>query len=108
MIQHVRKQDAAKLLGRQIWAIKKDGTRVTGKLVKISGNKLYLSKGKNKAAVKALGPLLLFDLLAIGTGPFGYGYPYGGFGGFGSPYGGFGSPYGGFGSSYGGYPPWFY
>ncbi|MNN63504.1 hypothetical protein D3C81_1788880 [compost metagenome] len=47
---------------------------------------------------KAIIPLVLFDLLAIGTAPYGYGYGgYGGYGG-GYPYGnGYGyPPYGGF------------
>lgn len=75
---------------------------MTGKLLRISGNRLILQRvsGK-KVQTKALIPLVLFDLLAIGTAPYagGYGPGYGG-----SPYGG--NPYGGYGyNKYGGYAP---
>jgi hypothetical protein len=88
----IRKEDVRKLVGKNIVALKKDGTSVIGKLVRISGNTLIVApqKGK-KVQVKAIIPLVLFDLLAIGTAPYayggGYGYPYGGYygGGFGGP-----------------------
>jgi hypothetical protein len=88
---NIRKDEVRKLIGKKVTAVKKDGTVVTGKLVRISGNTLIMApvKGK-KVQTKALAPLVLFDLLAIGTSPFaygGFGYPYGGgFGGYG--YGG--------------------
>ncbi|MNE54838.1 hypothetical protein D3C76_251870 [compost metagenome] len=99
MSKTVTKKDAEKWLGKSITAYKKDGTIVTGKLVKISGNRLIVrpASGK-KVKTKAIIPLVLFDLLAIGTAPYGYGYGgYGGYGG-GYPYGnGYGyPPYGGF------------
>jgi hypothetical protein len=100
----IRKSDVRKLVGKQIVALKKDGTSVSGKLVRISGNTLIVApqKGK-KVQVKAIIPLVLFDLLAIGTAPyaFGGGFGYGGFGpGFG---GGFGPGFGGFGPGFGGF-----
>ena len=83
-----------KWIGKTIYAAKKDGTVVTGKLVRVSGTKLYLkpvaSSGK-AVRTKALAPLVLFDLLAIGTSPYAYGGFYGGFPGYG-PFGGV--PYG--------------
>lgn len=92
----IRKQDVAKLIGKEIVAIKKDGTPVSGRLVRISGNVIHLAAKNGKTVqTKAIIPLVLFDLLAIGTAPFGFGggfggYPYGGY-----PYGG-GYPFGGF------------
>ncbi|WNQ09957.1 hypothetical protein MJA45_20365 [Paenibacillus aurantius] len=94
--QPVTKAEVRKLVGKQIYALKKDGSVVSGKLVRIKGSELILSNGKSrgkdkKVSVKAIIPLVLFDLLAIGTSPFafggGYGFPYGG--GFGGGYGGF-------------------
>jgi hypothetical protein len=96
----IRKEDVKKLVGKEIFAIKKDGTKVSGKLVRISGNTLIVTpqKGK-KVQTKAIIPLVLFDLLAIGTSPFAFS-PFGfggGFGGFGGGFGfgegfGFGGP----------------
>ncbi|QUL56182.1 hypothetical protein KDC22_06545 [Paenibacillus tritici] len=107
MAQPVTKKQVIKLIGKNIVAVKKDGSRVTGKLVRISGNRLILQRisGK-KVQTKALIPLVLFDLLAVGTAPYGYG---GGYGYGGAPYGGgygYGpvprpGPYGGYGSGYG-------
>jgi hypothetical protein len=102
MAQPVTKKQVMKLVGRNIVAVKKDGSKVTGKLLRISGNRLILQRvsGK-KVQTKALIPLVLFDLLAIGTAPYagGYGPGYGG-----NPYGG--NPYGGYGyNKYGGYAP---
>ncbi|WJH34745.1 hypothetical protein N6H14_00585 [Paenibacillus sp. CC-CFT747] len=95
--QPVTKAEVRKLVGKQIYALKKDGSVVSGKLVRIKGSELILSNGKSrgkdkKVSVKAIIPLVLFDLLAIGTAP----YAYGAYGGF--PYGG-----GAFGGGYGGY-----
>ncbi|SDF84681.1 hypothetical protein SAMN04488542_11870 [Fontibacillus panacisegetis] len=97
MNKTVTKREAQKWLGKSITAYKKDGSIVTGKLVKISGNRLIVrqSSGK-KVKTKAIIPLVLFDLLAIGTAPYGYGYG----GGYGGGYGYGGYPYG-----YG-YPPY--
>lgn len=65
---------------------------MSGKLIRISGNRLVLEQPKGKKVkTKAIIPLVLFDLLAIGTAPYAYGgYPYGVYGGYG--YGGY--PYG--------------
>ncbi|MFD3272353.1 hypothetical protein ACE3MS_19870 [Paenibacillus dendritiformis] len=83
----VTKAQASKLVGKRIYALHKNGSVVSGKLIRISGNRLVLeqSKGK-KVKTKAIIPLVLFDLLAIGTAP----YAFGGYGEYG--YGGY--PYG--------------
>lgn len=102
MSKSVTRKEAEKWVGKSITAVKKDGTIVTGKLVKISGNRLIVRQPGKKVKTKALIPLVLFDLLAIGSGPYGYGYggyPYGygyGYGNYGgySGYGGYGYPYG--------------
>ncbi|GGD48235.1 hypothetical protein [Paenibacillus nasutitermitis] len=110
-MQRVSKDQARKLIGKTIYAVRRDGSVRTGKLVRVHENKLYLrpagkGKGKGKSVrTKAILPLVLFDLLAIGTLPFA-----GGFGpGFGSGFGpGFGPGYGpgpvygpGYGGGYG-------
>jgi len=86
----VSKEQARKLVGRNIYALRKDGSVVSGKLVGIRGNRLVLEQPRGKKAqVKAILPLVLFDLLAIGTSPFEFG-SFGGpfFGGFGpGPFG---------------------
>lgn len=95
MTAHVRMEDAKKLIGKQVYCLKKDGTVASGKLVKISsGGRLHLAQPKGKkASTKAIIPLVLFDLLAIGTSPYAYGFGYDGYPGYG--YGG-GFGYGGF------------
>lgn len=84
-MSRVTRAQAQKLVGKNVYAVRKDGSVVSGKLVRISGNKLMLEqpKGKN-VRTKAILPLVLFDLLAIGTVPFGFG----GFGPFGGGFGG--------------------
>ena len=96
----ISKTNVKQLLGQTIYAVRKDGSVVTGKLSRIKGQQLYLQPEKGKVQTKAVVPLVLFDLLAIGTIPYAYGS--GGLGG----YGGIGS-YGSYGSyvGYGGYPP---
>jgi len=93
--KRITASQARKLVGKTVYAMKKDGTIVSGKLASVKGSKLYLTTAKGKAATKAIIPLVLFDLLAIGTAP----YAYGGFGGY--PGYGFG-PYG-FGAGYPGF-----
>lgn len=51
MKQQVTRDEAMKLIGKNIVAIKKDGTRVTGKLLKVSGNKLVLKRLNGKKYV---------------------------------------------------------
>ncbi|MNC40429.1 hypothetical protein D3C75_891400 [compost metagenome] len=99
MAQPVTKKQVMKLVGKNIVAEKKDGSKVMGKLLRVSGNRLILQRvsGK-KVQTKALIPLVLFDLLAVGTAPYAYGGGYG-YGG-GVPYGGYGP-----GPGYGGYGP---
>lgn len=94
-MQRVSKEQVRKLIGKTIYAVRKDGSVASGKLIKIQQNKLFLRptggiKGK-VVKTKAILPLVLFDLLAIGTLPYAYG-PFGG--GFGGGYGGYGG-YGG-------------
>ncbi|WP_235886113.1 hypothetical protein [Paenibacillus cymbidii] len=98
MMQTIQRKDVLPLVGKTIYAIKKDGSRISGKLVRISGSKLILEQAKGKVRTKAIIPLVLFDLLAIGTRPFGFG----GFDGFG--FGGPGFGFGGPGFGFGGFP----
>ncbi|MDQ0195109.1 hypothetical protein [Paenibacillus wynnii] len=111
MTQPVTKKQVMKLIGKNIVALKKDGTKISGKLLRISGNRLIVQRvsGK-KVQTKALIPLVLFDLLAVGTAPYNYGgYGYGG-APYGSGYGYGGGGYGvgggyGYNGGYGGVPP---
>ena len=48
MASKVRKDDVRKLVGKNIVALKKDGTQVTGKLVRISGNTLIVAPQKRQ------------------------------------------------------------
>jgi len=84
----VTRSQAQRLVGKQVYAVRKDGTIATGKLVRIAGDTLVLEQPRGKKArTSAILPLVLFDLLAIGTvdGGFGWG---GGFGGWGGGFGG--------------------
>jgi len=89
----VTKAQVKQLVGKKIYAVRKDRTVVTGKLVSVKGNRLVLEQEKGKhVKTKAILPLVLFDLLAIGTAPYYgyYGYPYGGYGyGYGYGYPGY-------------------
>jgi len=83
-------EQAKRLKGQHIYAMKRDGSVASGKLLRIQGKRLILMPDKGKAVkTNAILPLALFDLLAIGTSPFvggfgfspyGYGYPGFGFG----------------------------
>jgi hypothetical protein len=96
-MRQVKASELKSLIGKTIYAVKKDGARVSGKLVKISGSRLYVKPaGKGKIVkTKAIVPLVLYDLLAIGTAPYAYGYPgyapYGAYGSYGA-YPGYGYP----------------
>lgn len=61
---------------------------VRGKLVKIKGSELIVKpSGDKKVSTKAILPLVLYDLLAIGYyGGYGGGYGYPGYG-YNHPYG---------------------
>jgi hypothetical protein len=93
-MSRITRSQVQKMVGKSIYAVRKDGSVVSGKLVRIKGNQLVLEQPKGKKVqTKAVIPLVLFDLLAIGTSPFGFGF--GGFDGFG--FGGFdGFGFGGF------------
>ncbi|GAB6926838.1 hypothetical protein JCM10914A_08210 [Paenibacillus sp. JCM 10914] len=107
MHKPVSKAKVKSYVGKEIVAYKKDGSSVTGKLIRVSGNRLYVEpKTNKKVQVKAILPLALFDLLAIGTAPNAFGGGYGGYGGYPGGYpGGYGPGpgygYGGFGPGYG-------
>ncbi|MDR9856596.1 hypothetical protein RJP21_23620 [Paenibacillus sp. VCA1] len=102
MQQTVTRKQAQKLIGQHIVAVKKDGNLVTGKLLRISGNRLILQRSKGKKVqTKAIIPLVLFDLLAIGTAP--YAGFYGGFGPYGAPGYGYGPYPGAYPGAYGGF-----
>ncbi|AIQ11839.1 hypothetical protein [Paenibacillus durus] len=103
MSQQVTKKQVMKLVGKNIVAVKKDGTKIAGKLLRISGNRLIVQRtGGKKVQIKAIIPLVLFDLLAVGTAPYAYGgYGYGPY----SPYGpGYGYSHGYGQGGYGGGP----
>ncbi len=111
----INKKTIRKLTGRTVYVINNKNVRLTGKLIKVSGQKLYLqptSIGDKKVKTSAILPLVLFDLLAVGTLPYtagyggyagygypGYGYPGGVVGGYAPGYPGVGYP----GVGYGGY-----
>ncbi|MFC4601689.1 hypothetical protein [Cohnella hongkongensis] len=82
---HVTRSQAQKLVGKQVYAVRRDGSIATGKLIRVAGNQLFLQQPRGrKARTSAILPLVLFDVLALGTvaGGFGWG-GFGGFGGFG-------------------------
>jgi len=91
---------AKALVGRPVVARLKNGSEVSGTLVRVSGDRLYVAPrpaaGKRKAArTKALLPLLLYDVALIGAGvPYAYG-PYGPYGPY-NPYGPYSVPQDGF------------
>ncbi|MFD0871398.1 Uncharacterised protein [Chlamydia abortus] len=87
MNQTISRREVEKLVGKYVYAVKKDGSLISGKLRAIQGNQLIFEYEKGKdARTKAIIPLVLFDLLAIGTSPFAFGgFPFG-FGGFGGPF----------------------
>ncbi|WP_336774698.1 hypothetical protein [Paenibacillus sp. MMO-58] len=66
----VSKKQISKYYGKKIYAVKKDGTIVTGTLTQVQGNRVILTQlrsEKGKAVeTKCFLPLFLFDLLAIG------------------------------------------
>ncbi|WP_424767186.1 hypothetical protein [Paenibacillus sp. sgz302251] len=107
-MQNVSKQQVRKLVGKSIYAVRQDGSVVSGKLVRVHKNKLIVApfkKDKGKLVkTKAILPLVLFDLLAIGTLPL-WGGGYGGgccgnYGGYNNNY--YGGSYG-YGQGYNGY-----
>jgi hypothetical protein len=86
-MSQVTRAQAQQLVGQPIRALRKDGSIVTGKLVRISGDRLFVEQPKGKdVQTKAILPLVLFDLLAIETVPFGFGGFWGG--GIGGGFGG--------------------
>lgn len=85
------------LLGRNIRCSMKNGCSIVGKLEKVQGGKIYVRPcaGGKSVRTKALLPLALFDVAALGAaGAYGYGPGYAPYGAYG-PYGPY-SPYGNF------------
>ncbi|WP_127530649.1 hypothetical protein [Paenibacillus kobensis] len=102
-MRNVSEHEVRKLIGRTIYATRRDGSVVVGRLMRVEDNKLYVETVGNSGGIqtRAILPLILFDLLAIGL------FAGGGFGGGGKccpPYGGGGYGYGGGGYGYGGGP----
>ncbi|KIL35922.1 ribosomal protein L35AE/L33A [Cohnella kolymensis] len=75
---HVSRSQVREMVGQRIYAMRKDGSVVSGKLIGIRGNELIMEEPKGKAHTQAFLPLVLFDLLAIGTTPF-FGFGFDGF-----------------------------
>ncbi|WP_372628847.1 hypothetical protein [Cohnella sp.] len=86
---NITRSQARKLVGKHVYAVRKDGSVASGKLVRISGDKLILEQPRGKKArTSAILPLVLFDLLALGTvAGAGWGGGWGG-GGWGGGFGG--------------------
>jgi hypothetical protein len=104
----VNQKALKKLTGRTIYVINNKGVRLAGKLVKANSKKLYLQPtriGNKSVKTSAIIPLVLFDLLAVGTAPYGYG-GFGDYGGYGG-YGGYGYSAGYPSIGYGGYPGYY-
>jgi len=111
----ISKEQVRALVGKEVYVMRKDGTVASGKLEKFANDRLYIRpvESGQKAGTRAfILPLVLFDLLAIGTIPF---FAGGGFGGgFGpGPYGPYGpggpggpGPYGPYGPGPGGPGPY--
>lgn len=79
-MSHVSRSQAKELIGKHIYALRRDGRIVQGKLVRVRENELIIEPSDGKARTSAILPLVLFDLLAIGTVPFGgFGYGFDGF-----------------------------
>ncbi|GFN31085.1 hypothetical protein [Paenibacillus xylaniclasticus] len=117
-MRNVSEQEVRKLIGQTIYATRRDGSVVVGRLMRVEDNKIYVETVGNSGGVqtRAILPLILFDLLAIGLftgGGWGwggggkccppYGGGYGGGPGYG-PYGGGG--YGPYGAGYNNYGPY--
>lgn len=100
-----------RLAGKRIYAVTRRGEIAEGKLLRVSGHSLVLRPERingKKVKTQALLPLVLYDLLAVGTAPYG-GYP-GPFypGGYpGGIYPGPGPFYPGYGPNYPGNYPFF-
>ncbi|RKP53903.1 50S ribosomal protein L33 [Cohnella endophytica] len=81
-MSRITRSQASHFIGKQIYAVRKDGSVASGKLVRIQGNRVALEQPKGeKAQIKLILPLVLFDVLAV-DGGYGYGdgYGYGGYG----------------------------
>ncbi|HZG74257.1 MAG TPA: hypothetical protein VEZ72_00240 [Paenibacillus sp.] len=95
---------AKTLVGHPVAVKMKDGATVAGTLVRMSGDRLYVrtqavgdakrTTASHSVRTKALLPLLLYDVAALGAGPYGGYGAYGPYGPYGGPYGPYG-PYGG-------------
>lgn len=77
-MSNVSRAQARGMIGQRIYAMRKDGSVISGKLIGIKGDELIMEESQGKAHTKAFIPLVLFDLLAIGTTPF-FGFGFDGF-----------------------------
>ena len=71
---HVSRSQVRALIGKEIHAVRRDGTVVRGRLIRLRGDELIVEPTDGKARTQLFIPLVLFDLLAIGTSPFGFGF----------------------------------
>ncbi len=98
---------ARKLTGKQVYIVRQDGSRVTGRLVSVRGNTAYIAprrkKGGKAVQTKCILAIALLGIVAIGAfgfwgggGGCGCGCGGGGFSNCGGPNQGFGFGSGGF------------
>lgn len=80
-MSYVSPMYAQQFVGQNIQALARDGSVVTGRLVKVDNGVMYLQPIQTEDAgktvrTKAVIPLVLFNLLAISTLPYVYGTPF--------------------------------
>lgn len=76
-MSQVSRSQAKELIGKEIYAVRRDGSVVKGRLINVKNYELVLEPLDGKARTQAILPLALFDLLAIGTLPFAGGFGFG-------------------------------
>jgi hypothetical protein len=75
-MSQISRSQVKALVGKEIYAVRRDGSVVRGRLVRLNGDELIVEPTDGKARTKLFLPLVLFDLLAIGTLPY-YNYGWG-------------------------------
>lgn len=105
----VSKQRARKFVGKKVYAVQQNGKVVTGKLIKVSGNTLYISANNPKSRksgkqvhTKCIIALTLLGIIAIGAIAWGASANFG----HGSGCGCSSCSNGGFNGNYGSYGFW--